>query len=45
VDGIAGDAVILSPPYNAPGAELEEIVDKFVLSCRAALAGIVNSSQ
>ena len=41
VDGIAGDAVILSPPYNASGAELEEIVDKLVLSCRAALTQIV----
>jgi hypothetical protein len=40
VDGIAGDAVILSPPYNAPGAELEEIVDKFVVSCGTVLREI-----
>jgi adenosylmethionine-8-amino-7-oxononanoate aminotransferase len=40
VDGYAGDAVILSPPYNASGAELEEVVDKFVLSCQAVLEGI-----
>lgn len=42
VDGTAGDAVILAPPYNASGAELEEIVDKFVASCRVVLAGIRN---
>ena len=39
VDGNAGDAVILSPPYNASGAELEEVVDKFVATCTTVLAG------
>ena len=37
VDGYRGDIVILSPPYNASRAELEEIVDKFTLTCRQVL--------
>ena len=37
VDGVRGDFAILSPPYNATRAELEEIVDKFVRSCREVL--------
>tara|TARA_A100001037_G_scaffold205684_1_gene183955 strand:- start:613 stop:1269 length:657 start_codon:yes stop_codon:yes gene_type:complete len=32
VDGKKGDIAIVSPPYNANRAELEEIVDKFVRS-------------
>ena len=40
VDGIAGDTVILSPPYNADAAELEEIVDKLDRSVREVLAGM-----
>ncbi|HET6619734.1 MAG TPA: aspartate aminotransferase family protein [Dongiaceae bacterium] len=40
VDGVAGDTVILSPPYNAGAAELEEIVDKLDRSVREALAGL-----
>ncbi len=27
IDGIRGDQIILSPPYNATASELEEIVD------------------
>ena len=40
VDGIAGDTVILAPPYNASAAELEEIVNKLDRSVRLALADI-----
>jgi len=40
VDGIAGDTVILAPPYNATAAELDEIVDKLDRSVRQALATI-----
>ena len=40
VDGIAGDTVIIAPPYNATSAELDEIVDKFDLSIRQALEGL-----
>jgi adenosylmethionine-8-amino-7-oxononanoate aminotransferase len=38
VDGVAGDTVIIAPPYNATSAELDEIVDKLELSIRQALA-------
>jgi adenosylmethionine-8-amino-7-oxononanoate aminotransferase len=38
VDGIAGDTVILAPPYNATPTELDEIADKLDLSIRQALA-------
>ena len=34
VDGVLGDQVILSPPYVASRAELDEIVDKFALTLR-----------
>ncbi|MGL6209482.1 MAG: aspartate aminotransferase family protein [Paracoccaceae bacterium] len=37
VDGLAGDIVILAPPYNATNAELTEIVDKTALSIRQVL--------
>ena len=37
VDGVAGDTVIVAPPYNATPAELDEIVDKLDLSVRQAL--------
>jgi len=40
VDGVAGDTVIISPPYNAGEAELEEIVDKLDRSVREVLAGM-----
>ncbi len=40
VDGHAGDAVILAPPYNASGTELEEIVAKLASSCSTVLAGV-----
>ena len=38
VDGVAGDIVILAPPYNASDAELAEIVDKTARSIRQVLA-------
>lgn len=40
VDGVAGDTVILSPPYIATEADLEEIAVLFGRSLRAALAEI-----
>jgi len=38
VDGVAGDTVILAPPYNASDAELEEIEAKLSRAVGAALA-------
>ena len=38
VDGVRGDHAIISPPYNATRPELEEIVEKFVRTCREVLA-------
>ena len=38
VDGVAGDVVILAPPYNASDAELQEIVAKTAQSVRQVLA-------
>lgn len=40
VDGVAGDTVILAPPYNASASELDEIVDKLDRSVRQALKEI-----
>ena len=40
VDGIAGDTVILAPPYNASAPELDEIVEKLDCSVRQALNDI-----
>ena len=40
VDGVAGDTVILAPPYNATPSELDEIADKLDLSIRQALADL-----
>ena len=37
VDGERGDFAILSPPYNATKAELSEIIEKFVLTCKEVL--------
>jgi adenosylmethionine-8-amino-7-oxononanoate aminotransferase len=37
VDGVNGDIVILSPPYNCTDAELTEIVDKCAMSIRQVL--------
>ncbi|MEI6099176.1 MAG: aminotransferase class III-fold pyridoxal phosphate-dependent enzyme [Alphaproteobacteria bacterium] len=37
VDGLAGDIVILAPPYNCTDAELTEIVDKTARSIRQVL--------
>jgi len=39
-DGVAGDCVILAPPYNASEDELGEIVDKTAKSIRQVLADI-----
>jgi adenosylmethionine-8-amino-7-oxononanoate aminotransferase len=39
-DGIAGDCVILAPPYNASEDELAEIVDKAARSIRQVLADL-----
>ncbi len=38
VDGIAGDTIILAPPYNASDAELEEITAKLARAVDGALA-------
>lgn len=38
VDGVAGDTVILAPPYNASDVELEEIVTKLERAIGGALA-------
>jgi hypothetical protein len=40
VDGVAGDTVIIAPPYNASAAELDEIVDKLDVSVRQALKDV-----
>jgi adenosylmethionine-8-amino-7-oxononanoate aminotransferase len=40
VDGVAGDTVILAPPYNATPSEMDEIVDKLDRSIRQALADL-----
>jgi adenosylmethionine-8-amino-7-oxononanoate aminotransferase len=37
VDGVAGDIVILAPPYNCTDNELTEIIDKAALSIRQVL--------
>ena len=39
VDGRRGDTIILSPPYDTPVEQLEEIAALFALSLRTALAG------
>ena len=38
VDGVAGDTIILAPPYNASDAELEEITTKLTRAVAGALA-------
>jgi adenosylmethionine-8-amino-7-oxononanoate aminotransferase len=38
VDGVAGDTIILAPPYNASDAELEEITTKLARAVAGALA-------
>lgn len=40
VDGVAGDTVILAPPYNASQEDLAEIADLLGRAVRASLAGI-----
>lgn len=40
VDGIAGDTVILAPPYNATDEELAEIADKAGRAVRRAVADV-----
>jgi adenosylmethionine-8-amino-7-oxononanoate aminotransferase len=39
VDGVAGDTLILAPPYNASDAELEEITIKLAQAVAGALGG------
>ena len=43
VDGVNGDIAIISPPYNATRAELEEIVEKFVRSATEVIANLTVS--
>ena len=38
VDGVAGDTIILAPPYNASDAELEQIIVKLTRAVGGALA-------
>ena len=40
VDGVAGDTVILAPPFNATDAELDESADKLVATLDAVLSGL-----
>ncbi len=40
IDGVNGDVAILSPPYIATDAELDEIVDKFDRGLRQALVDV-----
>ena len=40
VDGVAGDTVILAPPFNATDNELDEIADKLVSTLEVVLAGL-----
>ena len=40
IDGTMGDIVIISPPYTASRAELEEIVDKLAKSLKQVLAAV-----
>ena len=39
IDGKRGDHVILAPPYNVTGAELDMILDRFAAAIEAAHAG------
>lgn len=39
-DGVAGDTVILAPPFNASDAELDEIADKLVATLETVLNGV-----
>jgi adenosylmethionine-8-amino-7-oxononanoate aminotransferase len=38
VNGIDGDSIVVSPPYNASDAELEEIIAKLCTAVEAALS-------
>jgi adenosylmethionine-8-amino-7-oxononanoate aminotransferase len=40
IDGVNGDVVIISPPYNASVAELEEIVSKLAAGLKLALRDV-----
>ena len=40
VDGLRGDQIILSPPYTATRAELDEITDKMATTLRQIREGI-----
>lgn len=39
-DGVAGDTLILAPPFNATDAELDEIADKLVATLETVLLSI-----
>ena len=43
IDGTSGDTVIIAPPYNATADDLDQIVERFAVSVRAALADIGRS--
>jgi adenosylmethionine-8-amino-7-oxononanoate aminotransferase len=43
VDGVAGDTIILAPPYNASDDELAEIAEKLGRSMRQALASVTTA--
>jgi adenosylmethionine-8-amino-7-oxononanoate aminotransferase len=40
IDGIAGDVVIISPPYNAGEVVLDELVERFSAGLRQALVAV-----
>jgi adenosylmethionine-8-amino-7-oxononanoate aminotransferase len=40
VEGTRGDTVIIAPPYNVSDDDLAQIVDRFAVSVRAALAEV-----
>ncbi len=40
VDGVAGDHVIVAPPYNVTAAQVDEIVERVAAMASAAMAGI-----
>ncbi|OYW60423.1 MAG: hypothetical protein B7Z10_10195 [Rhodobacterales bacterium 32-66-7] len=43
VDGVAGDTVILAPPFNTTDAELDEIAGKLVVTLERVLADLPRS--
>ena len=39
-DGIAGDHVIVAPPYNVTAAQVDEIVERAAAMASTAMAGL-----